>query len=159
MPSNHATEKIIGSLVGVKGHTFDIVFDLFFTTERVIAAIIQHPADSQQPASVWKSVLLGDLLSGQTGKVEQRKTSQRRRRSLQSMNPDELLRAHSRNFAILYSDIAAAELRRRFFQWQLRFHVSGPSKEGRVIGFNLSQKQVPEAERLLEQASLSEGAK
>jgi hypothetical protein len=49
-------EKIIGSLVGVNGHTFDIVYDLFFTTERVIAVIIRHPADNpRQFTSVWQT--------------------------------------------------------------------------------------------------------
>jgi hypothetical protein len=156
MSRNRTTEKIIGSLVGVSGHTFDMVYDLFFTTERVIAVLIQHPADAQQSTSLWKSVVLGDLLSGQMGKFKQRQTSQRRRRSLQSMTPDELLKAHSRNFAIAYGDIAAVELKRRFLQWQLKFHVSGASPEERVIRFNLSKKRVPEAKRLLEKAALPE---
>ncbi len=152
----HTTEKIIGSLVGVSGHTFDIIYDLFFTTERVIAAIIWHPADVQQSTSVWKTVLLGDILSGQRWKLEQRKTGQRRRRSLQGMTPDELASANPRNLAIPYSEITSAEITRRFFQSQLRFHVSGPSNKELIIRFNLSKKQIPEARRLLELVSLSE---
>ncbi len=101
-------------------------------------------------------MLLGDLLSGQRGKIEQRKTGQRRRRSLQSMAPGELVSANRRNFAIPYSEITSAEIKRRFFQWQLRFHVSGPSKKGGIVHFNLSKKQIPEAERLLKLASLVE---
>jgi hypothetical protein len=95
------------------------------------------------------------MLSGQRGKHEQMRTSQRKRRSLQAMTPDELLGANPRNLAIPYSGIASVEITRRFFQWQLRFHLSGPTAAERIIRFNLSKKQVPEARRLLKQASLS----
>jgi len=71
------------------------------------------------------------------------------------MTPDELLGANPRNLAIPYSGIASVEITRRFFQWQLRFHLSGPTAAERIIRFNLSKKQVPEARRLLKQASLS----
>jgi hypothetical protein len=154
--SAQTTEKIIGSLVNVSGHTFDMRYDLFFTTERVIAVIIQHPLDNPLGAkSFWKSALLGDILSGQGKKLEQIKTSQKRRRSLQGMTPDELVSTNPRNFAIPYEEIASAEVTHRFFQWQLRFHLVGPSDKEGVVRFNLSKKQVTEAERLLEQTSLS----
>ena len=150
------TEKIIGSLVGVSGHTFDIIYDLFFTTEGVIAVIIRHPADdSRQHTSVWQSLILGDILTGQRGKLKQARAVQGKRRSLQTMTPDELLSANSRNLAIPYSDIASVEVTRRFFQSQLRFCVSGPSNTERIIRFNLSKKQIPEARRLIELIPLS----
>jgi len=72
------------------------------------------------------------------------------------MTPAELLGANSRNFAISYSEITSAEITRRFFQSQLRFHVSGPSKTERIIRFNLSKKHVLEARRLLELVPPSE---
>jgi hypothetical protein len=157
MTGSDSVEKIIGSLVNVSGHTFDIRYDLFFTTERVIAVLIQHPLDSPLGAtSFWKSALLGDVLSGQGGKLERIRTSQRRRRSLEGMTPDELVSANPRNFAIPYSEITSAELTRRFFQQQLRFHLSKSPKTGRTVKFNLSKKQVPEAQRLLEMALLAE---
>jgi hypothetical protein len=156
MSTKNTTEKIIGSLVNVSGHTFDIRYDLFFTTERVIAVLIQHPSESPLGVtSFWKSALLGDVLSGQGGKLERIRAGQRRRRGLEGMTPDELVGANPRNFAIPYGEIASAEVRRRFFQWQLRFHLVGPSDKKGVVRFNLSKKQVAEAERLLEQTSLS----
>jgi len=133
------------------------VYDLFFTTERVIAVIIQHPADvPRQFTSVWQSVFLGSAWTGRREKLKQGRTAQGKRRSLQSMTPDELVSAHSRNFEIRYSEITSVEITRRFFQSQLRFHVSSPSTAGRIIRFNLSKKQIPEAQRLLELVSLSE---
>ena len=133
-----------------------MVYDLFFTTERVIAAIIQHPTDAQQFTSLWKTLLLGDLFSGQRGKIEQRKTGQKRRHSFQSMTPDELLSSNHRNLAIPYSEINSVEINNRFLQRQLKFHVSGPLNTERIIHFNLSKKQIPEAQRLLKLASLVE---
>lgn len=83
---------------------------------------------------------------------------QGKRHSLQTMTPDELLSANSRNLAIGYSEIASVEIRSRFFQHQLRFYVSGPSKTERIVRFNLSKKQIPEARRLLKLVSLSEAS-
>ncbi|MCJ7426573.1 MAG: hypothetical protein MUO17_05540 [Dehalococcoidales bacterium] len=72
------------------------------------------------------------------------------------MTPDELLSNNSRNLAVPYSEIASVEIARRFFQSQLRFHLSGTSAKERVVRFNLSPKQIPETQRLLELASLLE---
>jgi hypothetical protein len=98
---------------------------------------------------------LGDVLSGQGGKLGQIRAGQRKRRSLENMTPDELVSADPMNFAMPYSEIASAELKRRFFQWQLRFHLSGPSDKERIVRFYLSKKQVAEAEQLLKQTPLS----
>jgi hypothetical protein len=126
-------------------------YDLFFTTERVVVVSIYHPADAQQSTSVWKSLLLGDLLSGQSWKLEQRKTSQKKRRRLETMTPDEMLGSNRRNLEVRYNEVASAELTRRFLQHKLEFHLS----KGRTVSFNLAKKQVAEAERLLRQTSLS----
>jgi len=79
-----------------------------------------------------------------------------RRRGLQAMTPDELASANPRNFAVPYSEINSVEIKNRFLQRQLRFHVSGPSNTERIIHFNLPKKQIPEAQRLLKLASLVE---
>jgi hypothetical protein len=156
MSSKNTVEKIIGSLVNVSGHTFDIRYDLFFTTERVLAVIIQHPADSPQSKSMWYYMFVGTFWSSGREQIKRKRAAREKRRNLQGMTPDELVSANRRNFAIPYDEIASAELTRRFFQWQLRFHLSSPSDKERIARFNLSKKQVAEAQRLLEQASLSE---
>jgi hypothetical protein len=145
------TEKIIGSLVGVSGHTFDLEYDLFFTTERIIAVIIQHPADiPPQFTPTWKTIFFG---SGWDTRNEQRlreKIAQARRRTSQDLTPGELATAHSGNFEICYSETTFVKITRRPFQSQLRFYVSRPSTTGQIIRFNLPKKQIPEAWRLLE---------
>jgi len=104
---------------------------------------------------MWQSAFLGSFWSAGRERLKRNKTVQGKRRSLQGMTPDELVSAHPRNFDIRYSDITSVEIKRRFFQSQLRFYVSVPLETGRVVNFNLSKKQVPEAQRLLEKASLS----
>lgn len=101
---------------------------------------------------------MGDILGGQTGRFEKIKAGQKRRHSFQGMTPDELVSANVWNFAIPYSEIGSAEIKRRFLQWQLRFRLSTPSNQGRVVRFGLSNKQVTEAQHLLEQASLTESS-
>jgi len=105
---------------------------------------------------VWQSWFLGSFWTAGREKIKRARTAQGKRRSLQSMTPDELVGAHSRNFDIRYSEIASAEITRRLFQSQLRFHLSGPSTTERIIRFNLPKKQVPEAQRLLELVPLAE---
>ena len=148
-------EKIIGSLVGVSGHTFDIRYDLFFTTERVIAAITQHPLDNPRQITPWHWLFIGGFWSAGREKLKRDRTVKEKRRSLQGMTPDELASANSRNLAIPYSEIASVEIRRRFFQQQLRFHLSDSSNKERTVRFNLSRKQIPETRRLLELAALA----
>lgn len=149
-------EKVIGSLIGVSGHTFDIVYDLLFTTERVIAVSIQHPADiPYQFKSIWQTIFLGSGWTMRKEQLERERTAQTKRRSSQSLTPDELVNAHSRNFEIRYSEITSVEITRRLFQSQLRFCVPGPSTTGQIIRFNLQKKQIPEAQRLLEQVLFS----
>jgi len=155
MPSDHTTEKIIGSLVNVSGHTFDMRYDLFFTTERLIAVTIQHPADSPQYKSPWRYMFLGTFWSSGREQIKKKRAAREKRRNLEGMTPDELASINPRNLVIPYGKVSSVELKRRFFQWQLRFHVSGPSNTERMFRFNLSKKQVPEAERLLKLASLS----
>jgi hypothetical protein len=132
------------------------VYDLFFTTERVIAFIIQHPGDiPRQYTSIWQTVFLG---SGWEIRKEQReleRTAQAQRRASQGLTPDELASTHPRNFGIPYSEITSVELTHRLFQSQLRFYVSRQSTAEQIIRFNLAKKQIPEARHLLELTLLS----
>ncbi|MFP3975906.1 MAG: hypothetical protein ACLFVK_06770 [Dehalococcoidia bacterium] len=145
-------EEIVGSLVGVTGHTFDVVYDLFFTTERLIAVSIRHPLDKpQQLGSVWQTFLVGGKWEQRNEKIERERVAQERRCTLQSMSPDELIDAHPRNFGISYSEITSVEVRRRLFQSRLEFCVSEPLTTEQTIRFNLSRNQIPEARRIVDQ--------
>lgn len=144
-------EEVIGSLVGVSGHSFDTLYDLFFTTERVIAVLIQHPADvPRQFTPIWKMMFFGSGWETRKEKREWERTAQARRRTLQNLTPGELVTAHSGNIEIWYSEITSVEITRRLFQSQLRFSVFASPTTGQTTPFSLSKKQIPEARRLLE---------
>jgi len=141
-------EEIVGSLVGISYHTFDTIYDLLFTTERVIAFIIQHPTDiPYQPT--WKQFLIGGMLSKRTEQSELAKITQARRHSLQEKPINELAALHPLNFEIRYGEITSVEITRGLFQSQLRFDTSKPSTR-QIIRFTLSKEHIPDAQRLLE---------
>jgi hypothetical protein len=144
-------EKIVGSLVGVSYHTFDTVYDLFFTTERVVACNIQHPGDtSYRFTSMFKEVLLGRMLTKRMEQSELAKIIQARRHSLQEKPIDELVALHPSNFEIRCSEVTSVEITRGLFQSQLRFEVPKLSPTRQIISFTLSEEQIPDAQRLLE---------
>jgi len=145
-------EQVIGFLPGVSGHTFDILYDLHFTEERVIAVLIQHPADVPNTVS-WTSVyIFGNWSSKRKEQTERGQLTRESRRNLQNMTPDELMATRRNNFEIRYSAITSVEIKRQLFQTQLRFHMAEPSGDRYTRAFGLPREQVPEARRLLELA-------
>jgi len=149
-------EKILGSLVGVSYHTFDTVYDLLFTTERVIAFIIQHPTDiPYRSTSMLKALFLGSVLTKGMEQSERAKITQARRRSLQEKPIDELVALHPSNFEIRYSEVTSVEITRGLSQSQLRFGASNLPTTRQIIRFTLSKEQIPDAQRLMELALAS----
>ena len=148
-------ETIVGSLVGVSYHTFDTVYDILFTTERVIAFLIQHPNDILHNRESWSEFFLGSMLTKRTEQSERAKIAQARRRGLQEKPVDELVALHPSNFEIRYSEVASVEIARGLFQSQLRFDASRPSTTRPIIRFTLSKRQIPDAQRLLERVLAS----
>ena len=149
-------EKILGSLVGVSYHTFDNVYDLLFTTERVIACNIQYPGDiSYHFTSMLKDAFLGSVLTKGREQSERAKITQARRRSLQEKPIDELVTLHPSNFEIRYSEVTSVEITRGLSQTQLRFGASNLPTTRQIIRFTLSKEQIPDAQRLMELALAS----
>jgi hypothetical protein len=126
-------------------------YDLFFTTERVIAVVIHHPLDNPKSKSLWQPMFVGGFWSAGREGLDRQRAAERKRRNFETMTPDELLGSNPRNLEIRYSEVASAELTRHFLQRKLVFRLS----KGRKVGFNLARKQVAEAERLLKLAPLS----
>jgi hypothetical protein len=142
-------ETIIGSLNGLASHTFDTIYDLFFTTDRVIAVIIQHPGDVPSGQSSLMTLIFGNLPEKRNEQMQQRRISRERRKASQDETPDELLVQNPLNFAIPYSEITSLEIKHELFQWQLRLHVSNPANV-RQLNFTINKNQIPEARRILE---------
>jgi len=144
-------ERIVGSLVGVSHHTFDTIYDLLFTTERVVAFIIQHPNDTPyRSTSMLKDVFLGGMLTRRMEQSERAKITQVRRRRLQEIPIDELVGQHPLNFEIHYTDVTSCEITRGLFQSQLRFDASNLPTTRQTICFTISKEQIPDVQRLLD---------
>ena len=142
-------EKKIGSLEHVTGHTYDTVYDLLFTTERMIAVIIRHPNDSIHRIGLT-GLLLGEGLSGGNNRFQRVKIAEERRRDYQQKPFDEIVESHRFNFEIRYNTITSVEITRGLFKPRLIFHVSRPSIPEHAVHFTLTKRQVSNAQNLID---------
>ncbi|MFC1920362.1 hypothetical protein ACFLYQ_01405 [Chloroflexota bacterium] len=143
--------KIIHSLTGVYFHTFDNVFDIFFTEERVIACNVKHHNDiPYQQSSAIRGLFITGFSGKQEEQINQAQITYERRQSLQDKTPDELMALHRSNFEISYSEIISIELSRGLFRSYLKFNTSNPSPLRQKICFLLSKKQIPDAQGIIE---------
>jgi hypothetical protein len=141
-------EKSIGFLENVSGHTYDTIYDLLFTTERVIALLIQHPTEVPFKFGVTE-LLLGGRLARQLERFDRKKSAEERPHTDQEKTFDELLASHRFNFEILYSMVTTIEVIRGLFQTRLKIQLNSPSTTRRTIHFTLAKDQVSKAQNLI----------
>jgi hypothetical protein len=144
-------ERHIGFLEGVSGHTYDTIFDLLFTTERVIALIVAHPTDVTYKFGITEA-LLGGLLTRQRERFIKNRSDEGGLQDYQGKTFDELLTGHRFNFEIPYPMVTTVELSCGWFQRRLNFHLDHPSLKRRIIHFTLAKDQVSKAQELLKLA-------
>lgn len=144
-------ENKIGSLERVIGHTYDTIYDLLFTTERVIAVIIRHPNDTLHNLGLT-GLLLGEGLSGRNNRFQRVKIAEERRRDYQEKAFNEIVGSHRFNFEIPYKTVTSVEITRGFFKSRLIFSISRPSTPEHTVHFTLSKGQLPNARNLLDLA-------
>jgi hypothetical protein len=144
-------EKIVGCLAGVSGHTYDIIYDLLFTTERIIALIVQHPADVPYKFGVT-DLLFGGLSARRGRRFDRKPSAEERLGTYQGKTMEELLTGHAFNFEIPYKTVRAVEITRGWRHRRLKFHLDIPPIPGRIIQFTLAEDQVSQARDLLKSA-------
>jgi hypothetical protein len=142
-------EKSIGFLGRVKGHTYDTIYDLLFTTERLIAIIVQHPTDVPYKFGAME-LFFGGQLAKQSDRLERKRVAEERSLLYEEKTLDELAVSHRFNFEIHYNMVKSVEVTRGLFRSQLKFRLSGPSIAGRSIHFTLTKEQVPNARQLID---------
>jgi hypothetical protein len=142
-------EQSIGLLERVSGHTYDTIYDLVFTTERVIALVVEHPADVAFKFGIAEMVL-GGQLGKQSERLDRRRIGEERRKVYREKGLDELVASHRFNFEIPYGAVTSVRLIRGFFRPRLKFHISGPSIAARTIRFTLAENQVQKVRDLLD---------
>jgi len=143
-------ERLIGFLGDVSGHTFDIIYDLLFTDQRVMVLLIQHPSDKAYSFG-FKELLLGGALTAKAEKFIRKPSPEERQAAYQEKTLEELLAGHRFNFEIPYRMVGKAEVHQGLWQRRLKFFSDDPSLAGRTLHFNLSKDQVPEARKLIDQ--------
>jgi hypothetical protein len=143
-------EERLGLLEQVSGHTYDTIYDLLFTTERIIAVLIQHPTDVPYKTNVM-DLFIGGQLTKQRELPERRRIADERRHACKEKPLDELVASHRLNFEIRYNSVTSVEVRRGFFRSHLKFHVIRPSTAKHTFHFTLRGVQVPNARHLVEQ--------
>ena len=149
-------EKIIGCLTGIYFHSFDNVFDIFFTEERVIACNVKHHSDiPYQQSSAIRELFFPGFSRKRAEHTKQAQISYERRQSLQDKTPDELMAMHRSNFEIPYSEIISVEISRGLLRSYLQFNTSNPSPLRQKICFLLSKKQIPDAQGITERVLAS----
>ena len=146
-----STESTLGILRYVGGYTYDVVYDLVFTTQRVIAVILKHPEDRrpyQYPN--LSSLLLGNWNSRHKEQTEQLKLADQRRQAMTGLTPEELLELNGHNFEIRYDRIESVRIKRSLLETKLRFVMGIPGQVKRQRDFTIKKQQVPETEQLLD---------
>jgi len=145
-------ERKIALVRHVSGHTYDTVYDLVFTTERVLALIVWHPGDAPNRFGMTEMLIGGQFAklkerAAKAGLIEQRRTLHEEKRL------DEVLGLHRLNFEIPYQSIAAVEVRRGLFRSFLEFRIIGASGAERTIRFTLARAQHGEAETIVKKVT------
>jgi len=141
-------EKIIDVLERVSGHTYDTIYDLVFTNERVLAVIVQHPSDEIHKIGL-KGLLIGGRLAKGRIRPPGKGIAEERRRDYEDKTFDELMASHRFNFEICYNNVSSVEITRRFFKSHLKFRISRPSVPVFTIHFTLAKNQFSDAKQLL----------
>jgi hypothetical protein len=141
-------EEIIGTLHEVSGFTFDTLYDLIFTSERVVVVLILSPNDVV-PSETWRALLITGWLSKRNEQQQQQKIIRERHHQSQTLTLNELVLKNSNNFEIRYSDITSIEIKHRLFQYQLCFNFKGISKNKPQRKFIIQKIQIPDLKIML----------
>jgi hypothetical protein len=151
-----ATERIIGSLCGVKGHTYDVVYDLIFTSERVIGVLIKHPGDiSPHRSSLnFQSIFIGNWNENRKDHLVQAELAVQRREkeeaALNGLKFDQIIKSHKFNFEIRYENVVSVQIKRGLIDTHLKFEMAhdGTGKAKRKL--ILQRKMIGEAKGIIE---------
>jgi len=143
-------ETIVGVLQEVKGHTFDIIYDLYFTDERLIAVLIQHPSESinNQSSFSWQNLLLGNTFSKRKEQDELNRLADELRSKNKAMTPSELATCRRGNYEIRYKSIANLEIKTSILGTNMKITHTNPANK--TLSFGLTKKQAKEILPLLE---------
>lgn len=142
-------EGVVGVVRGVKGRTSDIVYDLFFAEDRMVAAVVLYFSDLTDASGGLSltTLLFGSLAGRRKNKMQSSQLMEERRVAFEDKNLDQILALHRANLEIDYENVVSVSLRKGLLETFLKFVVQGqPVKK---INFWLRKKQIAEVEGLI----------
>jgi hypothetical protein len=142
-------EDIVGVLRGAKGRTVDTVYDLFFTDERMVAAILVHPSDFNDIYGKidLMAIVFGNFPKQRAVRMRSLELVESRRSAFERKGVDQILVLNRFSFEIDYENIIYVMIRKGFLTKALEFAVQNPP--GKKVRFSLEQNQIAEAEELV----------
>jgi hypothetical protein len=127
------------------------VYDIYLTTDRVVAVLIRHPVDIK-PSASWSRLFIGGW--GSRGKEEQEfnEIAAERHHKSQNLSPDELLALNPLNFQISNNDITLIELKRDISHlYHIKFQCKVTGRK-LLTDFTIHKDQNQETRQLLTKA-------
>jgi len=131
----------------VSGFTYDMLYDLYFTPERVIVVMVQNPGD-MMPSTSWTTVFVSSPWTRHVEKEKRDEMTASQRGWMRDLSPDDMLAKSERNYQIRYNNVVSVEIKRGIFQSTIKFKTN----KNVVYSFNLQKDMLKEARRLLEKS-------
>ena len=143
-------EKYIGHFGPVSGHTYDTLYDLIFTTHRMIAANTCHPTDTSYCFRA-SDLLIGRGLANKGEKALRLAQSKGHVAiNYADENLDELIEKRRFNFAVPLENISFFDIKKGLFKAKLQCRIITTSGDTKILKFQIAQKKCPEFEALIQ---------
>lgn len=142
-------ENIVGVLKGLRGRTRDLIYDVFFTERRAIAAVVLHPSDFAEEYRKFDltTLVIGGYAKQREIKIRSLHLIEERRSAFEGKTADELLASNRMNLEMDYENIASVRIKKGLLGTSLEFMVQMPP--GKKIDFSLDGTQISKAEVLV----------
>ena len=142
-------EEKLSIIENVNGHTYDTIYDLIFTTERVIVVVIKHPLDIPVTFGV-SEMFVGKWATSKADKIGQYNIAEERRRQINEKSLKEIISAHRFNFEIPYNDVKSVRLKKGLIKTRLEFKVDMKDNVYN-IRYSIPKRLIPDVTNILEQ--------
>jgi hypothetical protein len=142
-------ENTIGVVQGLRGRTADIIYDLFFSEKRMVAAVVLYFSDLTDIYGKISPMtfLFGNLSEHSEVKMRSLRLMDERRLAFKDKTLDEILAMHKANMEMDYDNIVSATIKKGLVQTSLRVVVQGPPEK--KIDFWLEESQEAQVDALL----------
>jgi hypothetical protein len=143
-------EGIVGVVRGVSGRTSDIVYDLFFGGDKMVAAVVLYFSDLNDGfgASSLLTMLFGGLWSRRKTKMQSARLMEERRMAFENKPLNQILALHEASFEIDYESVVSVLIKKGLLETSMEFVLQG--KAVKKVRFGLRKDQLAEIEGLVD---------